>query len=91
MSTATPDTQHLEQRPAPRGVPHLTGESVEAEIGGPPTLTLFKGGEPVERLVGYRTKTQIAAALAPHLATVPAPASSGAARPRPVTTERART
>jgi thioredoxin len=37
-------------------------------VAGLPTLILFKDGEPAERLVGYRTKAQLAAALAPHLA-----------------------
>ncbi len=41
-----------------------------------PTIILFKGGEPVERLAGYRTRTQIAAALAPHLE-APAPGTTG--------------
>ena len=50
-------------------------------VAGLPTLILFKDGEPVERLLGYRTRPQIAAALTPHLAAAPAPgpASGGAA------------
>ena len=32
-----------------------------------PTLILFKGGEPVERIVGYKPKPQLASQLAPHL------------------------
>ena len=46
-------------------------------VAGLSTLILFKGGGPVERLVGYGTKAQLAAALVPHLdaATAPAPVS----------------
>jgi thioredoxin 1 len=33
-----------------------------------PTLILFKDGEPVERLVGYRPKEQLMAKIRPHLA-----------------------
>ena len=33
-----------------------------------PTLSLFKDGEPVERLVGYRPKEQLMAKIRPHLA-----------------------
>jgi len=32
-----------------------------------PTLILFKDGEPVERLVGYRPKEQLMAKIRPHL------------------------
>jgi thioredoxin 1 len=32
-----------------------------------PTLILFKNGEPVERLVGYRPKEQLMAKIRPHL------------------------
>jgi thioredoxin 1 len=32
-----------------------------------PTLILFKGGQPVERLVGYMPKDQLVRKLAPHL------------------------
>jgi thioredoxin 1 len=32
-----------------------------------PTLILFKGGEPVERLQGFQPKAQIAGKLKPHL------------------------
>jgi thioredoxin 1 len=31
-----------------------------------PTLILFKGGQPVERIVGYNTKQQLLRKLAPH-------------------------
>ena len=33
-----------------------------------PTLLLFKGGEPVDRIVGYQPKPQLLARLQPHLA-----------------------
>ena len=32
-----------------------------------PTLLLFKGGEPVDRIVGYQPKPQLLARLQPHL------------------------
>jgi thioredoxin 1 len=32
-----------------------------------PTLIVFKGGQPVERLVGYMPKTKLMQALTPHL------------------------
>lgn len=32
-----------------------------------PTLLLFKGGEPVERIVGYQPKPQLVARLQPHV------------------------
>ncbi len=50
-------------------------------VAGLPTLILFKGGEPVERLVGYRTKPQLAAALAPHLDAAPVTPSPAAVSP----------
>jgi thioredoxin 1 len=37
------------------------------DIQGIPTLILFKGGQPVQHIVGYRTKDQLDKALAPHL------------------------
>lgn len=36
-------------------------------IMGIPTLILFKGGEPVERITGFQPKEKIAAKLLPHL------------------------
>lgn len=36
-------------------------------IMGIPTLILFKGGEPVERITGYRPKQDIVKKLTPHL------------------------
>lgn len=36
-------------------------------IMGIPTLILFKGGEPVERLVGFKPKEQLLAKIEPHL------------------------
>jgi thioredoxin 1 len=32
-----------------------------------PTLLLFKGGEPVERIVGYQPKQQLVGKIQPHL------------------------
>jgi len=32
-----------------------------------PTLLLFKGGEPVERIVGYQPKPQLVSRLQPHV------------------------
>lgn len=36
-------------------------------VMGIPTLILFKGGEPVERITGYQPKDRITSKLAPHL------------------------
>ena len=36
-------------------------------VMGIPTLILFKDGQPVERLVGYRPKGALMAAIRPHL------------------------
>jgi thioredoxin 1 len=36
-------------------------------IMGIPTLILFKGGQPVERITGYQPKEKITGKLAPHL------------------------
>jgi thioredoxin-like negative regulator of GroEL len=36
-------------------------------VRGIPTLILFKGGQPVERLVGYMPKPQLVARIEPHL------------------------
>ncbi len=36
-------------------------------VMGVPTLMLFKGGQPVERLVGYQPKDRIVKKLTPHL------------------------
>ena len=36
-------------------------------IQGIPTLILFKGGQPVAQVVGYRTKDQLDAAISKHL------------------------
>jgi thioredoxin 1 len=36
-------------------------------IMGIPTLILFKGGKPVERITGYQPKDKLTAKLAPHL------------------------
>jgi thioredoxin 1 len=40
-------------------------------VAGLPTLILFKDGRPVERLVGFRSKGQLLAALRPHLEDAP--------------------
>lgn len=37
-------------------------------VMGLPTLILFVGGEPVERIVGFKTQDRIEAKLVPHLA-----------------------
>ncbi len=37
------------------------------DIQGIPTLILFKGGQPVQHIVGYKTKEQLDRAIAPHL------------------------
>jgi len=37
------------------------------QITGIPTMILFKGGQPVERIVGAKPKTDIESALAKHL------------------------
>ena len=36
-------------------------------IQGIPTLILFKGGQPIQQIVGYRTKEQLDKAVAPHI------------------------
>ena len=40
---------------------------MEYGIMGIPTLILFKGGKPVERLTGYMPKDRIAGKIEPHL------------------------
>ncbi len=40
------------------------------DIQGIPTLILFKDGQPVQHIVGYRTRDQLDRVLAPHLAAV---------------------
>jgi thioredoxin 1 len=37
-------------------------------VMGLPTLLLFKGGEPVDRIVGFQPKAQLLRRLQPHLA-----------------------
>jgi thioredoxin len=56
----------VDANPATAGRYHVTGI---------PTMILFKDGQPVERLVGFRPKPQLVASLEPHL---PAPATEGA-------------
>ena len=36
-------------------------------VQGIPTLILFKGGQPIAQVVGYRTKDQLDAAISKHL------------------------
>jgi thioredoxin 1 len=36
-------------------------------VSGLPTLVLYKGGQPVERIVGFQPKTRLLSRLAPHL------------------------
>jgi thioredoxin 1 len=43
--------------------PNLT---MDYQVMGVPTLLLFKGGQPVERLSGYQPKDRILAKLRPH-------------------------
>jgi thioredoxin 1 len=42
--------------------------TLQYEVMGMPTLILFKGGQPVERLSGYMAKDRILNKLKPHLA-----------------------
>ncbi|MFZ6031645.1 MAG: thioredoxin [Chloroflexota bacterium] len=44
--------------------PDLAGQY---QVMGVPTLMLFKGGQPVERMTGYQPKEKIVGKLAPHL------------------------
>lgn len=41
------------------------------DIQGIPTLILFKGGQPVHHIVGYKTKDQLEKAIAPFLTAEP--------------------
>jgi thioredoxin 1 len=41
---------------------------VDYGVMGLPTLILFKGGQPVERIIGFQPKTKIVSKLSPHLA-----------------------
>lgn len=43
--------------------------TVQYGVMGLPTLILFVGGEPVERIVGFKTQDRIEAKLTPYLAT----------------------
>jgi len=43
------------------------------DIQGIPTLILFKGGRPVQTIVGYKTKDQLEKAIAPHITETVAP------------------
>jgi len=36
-------------------------------VQGIPTLMLFKDGQPVQHIVGYKTREQIESAIVPHL------------------------
>ncbi|MBZ0285595.1 MAG: thioredoxin [Anaerolineae bacterium] len=40
---------------------------MQYQVMGLPTLILFKGGEPVERITGYQPKDKITNKLVPHL------------------------
>lgn len=44
-----------------------SGIATRYGVRGIPTLILFKGGQPVERLVGYMPKSQLVARIEPHL------------------------
>jgi len=37
------------------------------DVQGIPTLILFKNGEPVEQIVGFRTRDQLDKVIAPHM------------------------
>jgi thioredoxin 1 len=37
------------------------------DIQGIPTLILFKGGRPVQQIVGYKTRPQLESAIKPHI------------------------
>lgn len=41
--------------------------TMQFQVMGVPTLILFKGGKPVERMTGYQPKDRILKKLAPHL------------------------
>src|SRR5579859_7381655 len=41
------------------------------DIQGIPTLILFKNGQPVQHIVGFRSKDQLEKAIVPHLAAEP--------------------
>ena len=41
--------------------------TMEYQVMGVPTLILFKGGQPVERLMGFMPRERILAKLKPHL------------------------
>jgi len=41
--------------------------AVDYQVMGVPTLMLFKGGQPVERVTGYQPKDRLQKKFAPHL------------------------
>jgi thioredoxin 1 len=41
--------------------------AMQYQVMGVPTLMLFKGGKPVERVTGYQPKERIASKFIPHL------------------------
>ncbi len=41
--------------------------AMDYQVMGVPTLMLFKGGEPVERVTGYQPKDRLQKKFAPHL------------------------
>ncbi|HVO41201.1 MAG TPA: thioredoxin [Aggregatilineales bacterium] len=42
------------------------------DVQGIPTLILFKGGQAVEQIIGFRTRDQLDKVIAPHMQPVPA-------------------
>jgi thioredoxin 1 len=48
-------------------VDHNNQTAMKYGVMSIPTLILFKGGEPVERIVGFMPKERLAARLHPHL------------------------
>jgi thioredoxin 1 len=50
-------------------VDHNSNLVMQYQVMGVPTLMLFKGGKPVERLTGFQPKERIASKFTPHLAT----------------------
>ena len=49
-------------------VDHNSDLAMRYQVMSVPTLMLFKGGKPVERLTGFQPKERIASKFTPHLA-----------------------
>ena len=48
-------------------VDHNPSVAMDYQVMGVPTLILFKGGEPVERVTGYQPKNRLEQKFSPHI------------------------